>query len=114
MMFGEMTRANGEILRAGRAVSRVTGMLAAVACFGVLAPQAAEAGSAGAQLRVTATVLPRCQELNVAGHRQINAVYTCALQSAKLVWQMNEVSVLSAPGAAPRVSRQADQVVVLF
>lgn len=111
-MFGTITTASGQ--RTSKAVSRWTRLLLAVVCVAGFSPQGAEAGPATVQVRVTATVLPRCQELNVAGRSQINAAYTCAPQSARLVRQMNELSVLSAPGSVPQVTRHADQVVVLF
>ena len=107
-MFGKATSENGEGRRDARAVFRTGWMLVALAGLAGFAPQAADARSASMQLRVSATVLPRCQELNAGTGIRGSSIRICAPGSATLVRQAEELSVRSAPGIAPRVIRQTD------
>lgn len=99
----------GESLPGGQVFSGWVRLLLVLACIAALAPQAAEAGSATAQMRVSITVLPRCQEWNATTGIRTHSTRSCAPGSATLVWHADELSVRSSPGNVPHVIRQADQ-----
>jgi hypothetical protein len=74
-----------------------------------VSPQAAVAGSGSTQLRVSVTVLPRCEEWNATTGIRTRSARSCAPGSATLLRQADDLRVRSAPGNLPQVIRQADQ-----
>jgi hypothetical protein len=92
--------------------TRWAGALLAVALLAALPLQVSEARPASAQIGVSATVLPRCQEWRAAteGFR-VDATRSCAPGSATVVRRAEDLSVRCAPGACPRMIRQADRAI---